>query len=65
MPNRRLTILKAWSQFPDPQLSGDDTSLHYEGERAKGCSYVAIYMWEEGRYNHYKHGETICCSEIV
>ncbi len=31
--NRRLTILKAWSPFPDPQLSGDDMSLHYEGER--------------------------------
>lgn len=26
-----FTIVKAWSQFPDPELEGDDRSLHYEG----------------------------------
>lgn len=26
-----FTIVKAWSQFPDPELVGDDLSLHYEG----------------------------------
>ena len=28
---RRMTVLRAWRQFPDPQISSR-TSLHYEGE---------------------------------
>ena len=27
-----MTVLKAWTPYPDPELSGDDQSLHYEGE---------------------------------
>ena len=30
--NRRMTVLRAWTQFPNSQVN-DDTSLHYEGER--------------------------------
>lgn len=26
-----FTVVKSWSQFPDPELAGDDRSLHYEG----------------------------------
>ena len=29
---RRMTVLKAWTPFPDADLSGDDQSLHYEGD---------------------------------
>ena len=29
---RKMTVLKAWTPFPDPDLAGDDLSLHYEGE---------------------------------
>ena len=28
---RRMTVLRAWTQFPDSQVS-DDKSLHYEGK---------------------------------
>ena len=28
---RRMTVLRAWTQFPDTQIS-DSKSLHYEGE---------------------------------
>ena len=28
---RRMTVLRAWRQFPDPQIT-DNMSLHYEGE---------------------------------
>ncbi len=31
--NRRITILKAWTPFPDPQLPNYANSLHYEGKR--------------------------------
>lgn len=31
MFQRKMTILKAWSPFPDPELVGDNSSLHYEG----------------------------------
>ena len=30
--NQRITVLKAWTSFPDPELDGDEFSLHYEGE---------------------------------
>ena len=33
---RRIRVLKAWTPFPDPDLSGDETSLHYEG-KLKEC----------------------------
>ena len=26
----RITVLRAWTQFPDPQVN-DEMSLHYEG----------------------------------
>ena len=26
-----MRVLKAWTPFPDPDLAGDDGSLHYEG----------------------------------
>ena len=29
--NRRLTVLKAWTPYPDPQLVNEPESLHYEG----------------------------------
>lgn len=29
---RKMTVLKAWTPFPDSDLAGDDLSLHYEGE---------------------------------
>ena len=28
---RRMTILKAWTPFPDPDLTSEPVSLHYEG----------------------------------
>ena len=31
--NRRMTIQKAWTPFPDPQLNGVPGSLHYEGNK--------------------------------
>lgn len=34
--DRKMTVLKAWTPFPDPDLN-DDYSLHYEGE------YVCVY----------------------
>ena len=30
--NRGITVLKAWTPFPDPELAGRDASLHYEGK---------------------------------
>ena len=30
---RRMTVLRAWTQFPNAQIS-DDKSLHYEGEHS-------------------------------
>ena len=30
---RTMTVLKAWTPYPDSDLSGDDKSLHYEGEK--------------------------------
>ena len=33
---RRMTVLRAWTQFPDPEVS-DDMSLHYEGEDVRPC----------------------------
>ncbi len=29
--SRRMTVLKAWTPYPDRDLSGDQESLHYEG----------------------------------
>ena len=29
---RRMTVLKAWTSFPDSDLIGDENSLHYEGQ---------------------------------
>lgn len=28
----RMEVLKAWTEFPDPDLYGNEHSLHYEGE---------------------------------
>ena len=28
----RMTVLKAWSPFPDPELAQENNSLHYEGQ---------------------------------
>ena len=36
--NRRMTIQKAWTPFPDPQLNGVPGSLHYEGN--KTCEFL-------------------------
>lgn len=32
--NRKMTVLKAWSPYPDPQLQGINSSLHFEGSYA-------------------------------
>jgi hypothetical protein len=32
--NRRMTVLKAWTPFPDPELANEPESLHYEGMHA-------------------------------
>lgn len=29
---QRISVIKAWTVYPDPELLGDDNSLHYEGE---------------------------------
>ena len=29
--SRRFTVLKAWTEFPDADLAGNNRSLHYEG----------------------------------
>ncbi len=31
----RMTIKKAWSQYPDSELPGSDSSLHFEGKTIK------------------------------
>lgn len=28
---RKMTVLKAWTPYPDPQLGSEQESLHYEG----------------------------------
>ena len=33
---RRMNVLRAWTQFPNAQIS-DDKSLHYEGEHGVQC----------------------------
>ena len=33
--SRRMTILKAWSAYPDPELTNEPNSLHYEGGKAE------------------------------
>ena len=41
---QRFTVLKAWTEFPDPDLT-NERSLHYEGECADNmqvtCTYTA------------------------
>ena len=40
---RRMTVLRAWTQFPNAQIS-DSTSLHYEGECLQ--NYTAIHVMQ-------------------
>ena len=40
---RRMTVLRAWSQFPDAQIN-DDKSLHYEGELHVNIATVCTVM---------------------
>lgn len=38
---RRVTVVKAWTPFPDRDLSAEDESLHYEGT----CDCIAKQFW--------------------
>lgn len=40
---RKIRVIKAWTPFPDPDLTADDLSLHYEG-KLKECMQTKVLI---------------------